>query len=97
MPQANPVRQREPSMNEDSQTGAVTETGDTRALSMLLRFRQLMARLMLLMLGLVALGGIGLKRGAARWVIESVFTGAALCALGMLLTPLAMAWLVRKR
>ncbi|MDE2404942.1 MAG: hypothetical protein KGM17_09765 [Sphingomonadales bacterium] len=68
-----------------------------RSLLMLLRFRRLMALLLLLMLGLVVLGFVGLKRHAAPAVVHGVFIGAALCALAMLLAPLVLAWLARKR
>lgn len=71
--------------------------GNTAVFAALARFRRLMARLMLLMLGLVALGVAGLRRGSPDWVVEAVFALAALAALAMLLAPLAMAWSVRKR
>jgi len=68
-----------------------------RVFTTLLRFRRLMARLLVLLLGLVVLGMVGLRRGTATWAVQTVFAGAALAALAMLLAPLAMAWLVRKR
>lgn len=70
---------------------------DAQVLRALRRFRQLMGRLLLLMLGMVGLGFVGLNRGAAVWAVEAVFAGAALTALAMLMSPLAMAWKVRKR
>ncbi|MBU6266882.1 MAG: hypothetical protein KGN34_05025 [Sphingomonadales bacterium] len=70
---------------------------DRRTLLMLLRFKRLMGRLLLLMLGLVVLGIVGLKRHSAPMVVHGVFAAAALCAFAMLLAPLVMAWLARKR
>jgi hypothetical protein len=39
----------------------------------------------------------GLKRGSPGWAVQGVFALAALAALAMLLAPLAMAWIMRKR
>ena len=80
-------------MDEDATQGR----GDAAVFAALARFRRLMARLMVLMLGLVALGVAGLKRGSPEWVVHGVFALVALAALAMLLAPLAMAWIVRKR
>lgn len=63
----------------------------------LARFRRLMARLLLVMFALVAVGIAGLKRGSPGWALQAVFGLAAMAAFAMLLAPLAMAWRVRKR
>lgn len=81
----------------DGDTQGRDGSGDAAVFAALARFRRLMARLMLLTLGLVGLGVAGLKRGSPEWVVHGVFALAALAALAMLLAPLAMAWSVRRR
>jgi len=102
MPQPATGHQREFRVSKDNEANGNGDHGtgagsDILVLRALLRFRQVMGRLLLLMLGLVGLAFAGLHRGTARWAVELVLAGAALAALGMLLVPLWLAWTLRKR
>lgn len=73
------------------------DSGERRVLAMLLRFRRMMGRLLVLLVGLVLLALVGLRRGAAPWAVEAVLGAAAFAALAMLAAPLVIAWSLRKR